>query len=103
MAVKSDPVTLEILWRRLISIVDEADEPLADGDVLFRVLNIDRPENQHFVADYEIANKTVIVSLQERGEETEWTNRQDVWLLFEEPDEFFAYVREPVKRYLGKS
>jgi len=29
MAVKFDPVTLEILWRRLISIVDEADSAVA--------------------------------------------------------------------------
>ncbi len=29
MAQKFDPVTLEILWRRLISIVDEADAAVA--------------------------------------------------------------------------
>ena len=29
MAQKFDPITLEILWRRLISIVDEADAAVA--------------------------------------------------------------------------
>jgi len=29
MAKKFDPITLEILWRRLISIVDEADSTVA--------------------------------------------------------------------------
>ena len=76
---------------------------LASGAVVFRVLNTDRPENQHYVDDYEIANKTVIVSHQVDGRETEWANRQDVWLLLDEPAEFRSYVREPVQRYLGKS
>ena len=29
MTMKFDPITLEILWRRLISIVDEADSSVA--------------------------------------------------------------------------
>ena len=92
--------TIERLSREAI----EAGFPsaVANGAVVFRVLNTDRPENRHFVDDYEIANKTVIVSHQVNGTETEWTNRQDVWLLLDEPAEFFAYVREPVQRYLGK-
>lgn len=93
--------TIEKLSRQAIE--EGFPKEFANGEVVFRVLNTDRPENQHFVDDYEIANKTVIVSHQKSGEESEWTNRQDVWLLFKEPDEFFAYVREPVKRYLGKS
>lgn len=92
--------TIERLSREAI----EAGFPdeVADGAVVFRVRNTDRPENQHFVDEYEIANKTVIVSHQQHGTETEWTNRQDVLLLFDQPDEFLAYVREPVQRYLGR-
>ena len=67
------------------------------------MLNTDRAANEHFLDDYEIANKTVIVSHQENGKETEWQNRQDVWLLLEQPNEFLAYVREPVRRYLDKN
>jgi len=93
--------TIERLSRQAI----EAGFPdeVASGAVVFRVLNTDRPENRHFVDDYEIANKTVIVSHHENGTETEWTNRQDVWLLLDEPAEFFAYVREPVEHYLGRN
>jgi hypothetical protein len=92
--------TIERLSRQAI---DEGfPDEVARGDVVYRVLNTDRPENRHFVDDYEIANKTVIVSHQVAGKETEWQNRQDVWLMLDEPTEFFAYVREPVKKYLGK-
>lgn len=78
-------------------------DEVARGKVVFRVINTDRPENHHFVDTYEIANKTVVVSHQVDGRESEWTNRQDIWLLLDETDEFLNYVREPVKLYLGRS
>jgi hypothetical protein len=93
--------TIEKLSRQAIE--EGFPNEVASGAVLFRVLNTDRTENQHFVEDYEIANKTVIISHQQNGKETQWLNRQDVWLLLDEPTEFLAYVREPVRRFLGKS
>ncbi|MFO1076784.1 MAG: nitrophenyl compound nitroreductase subunit ArsF family protein [Planctomycetota bacterium] len=92
--------TIERLSRKAVEEGFPAD--VASGRVVYRVLNTDLPENQHFLDDYEIANKTVIVSHQVAGKETEWTNRQDVWLMLDQPDEFLAYVREPVGRFLGK-
>jgi hypothetical protein len=93
--------TIEKLSRQAIEEGFPAE--VASGTVVFRVLNTDRAENKHFVDNYEITNKTVIVSHQKNGKEAGWTNRQDVWLLLEKPSEFFTYVREPVQRYLGKS
>lgn len=93
--------TIEKLSRQAIE--EGFPQEVAAGTVLFRVVNTDRPENEHFVDTYEITNKTVIVSHQENGTESDWTNRQEVWLLLDEPDEFFAYVREPVARYLAGS
>jgi len=92
--------TIEKLSRQAIE--EGFPKEVASGEVAFRVLNTDRAENQHYVDDYEITNKTVIVSHQKNGKEAEWANRQDIWLLFEEPNEFFSYVREPVRRYLSK-
>jgi len=93
--------TIERLSRQAIE--QGFPEQVASGAVVFRVLNTDRAENEHFLKHYEIANKTVIVSHQENGREAEWANRQDVWLLLDEPDRFLAYVQEPVRRYLGRS
>lgn len=93
-------LTIEELSRRAIEQGFPAE--VADGRVVFRVLNTDRPENAVYKDHYELANKTVIVSHQANGREVAWTNRQDVWLLLDEPEPFFAYVREPVRGYLGK-
>ncbi len=93
--------TIEELSRR--AVLEGFAAEVARGEVAFRVVNTDRPEHRHFVDRYEITNKVVIVSRQVAGEEVEWTPRQDVWLHFDEPDEFFAYVREPIRTYLRRT
>jgi hypothetical protein len=75
---------------------------LADGSVVFRVINTDRNEHKHFVDHYSITNKIVIVSHQRSGREVDWEPCQDVWLLLDDPEEFFAYVRQPIHDYLGR-
>ncbi len=91
--------TIEALSR---SAVEEGfPTEVASGAVLFRVINTDRAENEHYIDEYEITNKTVIVSQQEKGAETGWTDRQDVWVLLDEPAAFADYVREPIAQYLG--
>jgi hypothetical protein len=91
--------TIEALSRRCVE--EEFPDQLASGEVVFRVVNTDRDEHEHFVEHYDLTNKTVIVSSQVEGKESSWTDRQDVWLLLDEPDAFIAYVREPVQQYLA--
>lgn len=93
-------LTIEQLSRRAIEEGFPAE--VGDGRVVFRVVNTDRPEHAALEDHYQLANKTVIVSHQTNGREVAWTDRQDVWLLFAQPELFFAYVREPVRGYLGK-
>ncbi len=76
---------------------------LAAGTVVFRVVDTDLPENASYLDHYDLANKTVIVSREESGVEKEWVDRQDVWVLLDEPERFLAYVQEPVRRFLGRS
>jgi|JRYL01.1.fsa_nt_gb hypothetical protein len=91
---------LEDLSRRTVQ--EGFPDEIARGDVLFRVVNTDRAEHHAYVDHYAITNKIVIVSRQRDGQEVEWTPRQDIWLHYDEPAEFFAYVREPIATYLQR-
>lgn len=91
---------LEDLSRRAVQEGFVAE--VARGDVLYRVVNTDRAEHRAYVEHYAITNKIVIVSHQRDGKEVAWTPRQDIWLHYEEPTEFFAYVREPIATYLQR-
>jgi hypothetical protein len=91
--------TIEELTRR--AVAEGFASELAAGRVVFRVVNTDLPEHQHFLEQYSITNKIVIVSHQREGNEVEWSPRQDVWTLFHDPEAFLAYVREPIAGYLA--
>lgn len=49
---------------------------LRSGRVAFQVVNLDGPGNAHFVQDYRLISKTVVVSDLARGEEIRWEDLQ---------------------------
>lgn len=78
-----------------------ADE-LASGEVLFRTTNFDRDENKHFIEEYELSFKTVVISDRRNGKESAWAKFDEVWDLVGEPDAFAAYLQEGVRKYLKR-
>lgn len=76
-------------------------EDFESGRLVFRVVNTGRPENRHFLDDYKLVSKTVIVSRRQAGKEQDWVNLQDVWLKLDDPAAFRSYVGDAVKRSLG--
>jgi hypothetical protein len=74
---------------------------LASGRVAFQVINLDGPGNRHFVEDYRLISKTVIVSDLAAGEEVRWENLQDVWTRQKDERAFEAYVADAVRRHMG--
>lgn len=75
---------------------DEVDS----GRVAFRMVYIDNPANEHFVEDYQLVSKSVVVSESLDGRERDWVNLQDVWLLLRDQQAFTEHVAEAVNAYL---
>ena len=68
----------------------------ASGRVVFELVNTDLPGNQHYLADYQLVSKTVVVAEFDDGVRGDWVNLQDVWLKFTDPDAFEDYVATAV-------
>ena len=74
---------------------------LASGRIAFRTVNLDGPGNEHFIRDYSLISKTVIVSDLAKGREVRWENLQQVWTKHKDEQEFEAYLVEAVRRHLS--
>ena len=74
---------------------------LDGGQLEWRVVNIDEPENKHFIEDYQLYTKSVILSDMVDGKEARWKNLDKVWKLLGDKDAFMAYINEEVGAYLG--
>ena len=74
---------------------------LQSGRIVLRTVNLDGLGNEHFVHDYSLISKTVIVSDLAKGQEVRWENLQQVWTKQKNEQAFEAYVVDAVRRHLG--
>ena len=77
-----------------------ADE-LADGRLVWQVVNYETPADAHYVDEYEIVAPTVVLSQRHAGEQTEWRSLDRVWELVSDPPAFAQYVEQEVQDMLA--
>lgn len=73
---------------------------LDQGLLEWRVLNVDAPPNAHFIEDYQLFTKSVVVSEVKNGREVRWKRLDRVWDLLEDPKAFEAYIEREVRSFL---
>ncbi|MEW6584717.1 MAG: nitrophenyl compound nitroreductase subunit ArsF family protein [Nitrospirota bacterium] len=78
-------------------------EELRIGLLEFNPVNVEEPENRHFVQDYELFSKSLVISLVIDGKEKKWKNLTDVWKLVRDKEEFFQYVKNEVEGFLREA
>jgi hypothetical protein len=76
---------------------------LGSGKLEFRPVNIEEPENKHFIQDYQLVTRSLVLSLMSDGKETKWNNLADVWKLVRDKDKFFQYVKDEVEKFLKET
>lgn len=77
------------------------NDQLADSSLVFRPVNVDEKGNEHFVRDYGLYTKSLIVSDVKDGAELGWENLQKVWEYSGNQEKFFAYVQGEVRKHLA--
>jgi hypothetical protein len=75
-------------------------EELGSGLLEWRVLNIEDPANEHFVQDYQLQTRTLVLADLKDGEVIRWKNLQKVWELVRDKEEFVDYIEEETLAYL---
>ena len=76
---------------------------LKNGTLELRIVNYEQPENRHFMNDYKLVSKSLILVNLVNGQQTKWTNLKLVWQLTGHKDAFLNYVRKEVRGYLAGS
>lgn len=74
---------------------------LRSNKVVFRVIDTDEPSNRHYLNDYKLTSKTVVISRRIDGSETAWKDMEKVWDLFDEAPAYHAYLGAQIREYLG--
>ena len=76
---------------------------LQAGTLQWQVVNMDMPENQHFVQDYQLFTRSLVLVELEHGTVIRWTNLRQLWTLLGDKSAFMNYVRQEIGQYLRSS
>jgi len=75
-------------------------QQLDDGRLAWRVVNVDEPANAHFIEDFELVTRSVVLAEYVDGECVRWRNLPDVWDLVGDEGEFIGYVQDETRAFL---
>jgi len=73
---------------------------LKNGKLTFEVINIDQPENTHFVKDYQLYTRTLIIAEFKNGKQVRWTSLTKIWDYIKDRDAFYNYVKAETEKAL---
>ncbi len=74
---------------------------LSEGRLEWRMVNVEESGNEHFVSDYQLYSKSIVIVKIQDGKQTEWKNLKRIWELVSDKEAFVKYVQDEVKTYLG--
>lgn len=75
-------------------------DALASGSLEFKALNVEDKGNEHFVNDYQLYTKSLILSLVKDGKEIKHKNLDQIWQLARNKEKFIEYVTGEVTELL---
>ncbi len=76
---------------------------LKKGSITWQMINVDEPANKHFIKEYNIFTKQVVLVEMKKGVQTRWKNLDKIWNLLGDKDKFTSYIEQEVKAFKGGS
>lgn len=73
---------------------------LKENIIVFLPINIEPPENRHYMEDYQLYTKSLIFSLFKDGKEIKWKNMDKIWLKVKNEEDFERYVKDEMENFL---
>ena len=75
---------------------------LKNGSMVWKMVNVDSSENNHFIKDYQLVSKSVVLVKMKGGKQVSWKNLDKVWELLNNKSAFQSYVVKEVNAFKEK-
>jgi hypothetical protein len=75
---------------------------LKTGSLVWGTVNVDEPDNRHFVKDYQLYTRSLIITEIRDEKEVRWKNLEKVWGLVRNEEEFNRYVSSEIRSWMGQ-
>ena len=68
-----------------------------------KVVNVDEKENRHYIKDYRLYTKSLVLSLVKGGKEIKWKNLDKIWEYSGNRQKFIDYVKNEMSAMLKEA
>jgi hypothetical protein len=75
-------------------------DQLKTGELVFKVINMDRPENKHFINDYQLYTGSLVIAEFKGAAQVKWKNLAEVWNNLDDQEAFHDYVKTEIQKYM---
>jgi hypothetical protein len=75
-------------------------EELKTKKLTFTIINTDLSENKHFIEDYQLYTRSLVIAEYKDGKQVRWKNLAKVWDYLNDKGAFYEYVRSEIRNYL---
>jgi hypothetical protein len=94
--------------RKLESVSREAvqngfTDQLNRGDLQWRTVNVEESANEHFISDYRLFSRSLVLVRFKDGKQVEYKNLMKAWELLRDDEALKKYVQGEVRSYLQES
>jgi hypothetical protein len=83
-------------------VASDFAEQLKNGQVEWQVVNVELPENQHFIRDYQLVTKSLVLVKYDNGKPAGYKNLQNIWRLVGNEQAFRNYVKGELQAAIGR-
>ncbi len=92
-------VKIEELTRKTIQ--NNFGEAIKKGDLEIRAVNTDLPENRHYIEDYKLFSKSVVLVDVSDKKKDRWRNLSRIWELIRDEEAYGKYLSDEIKEFMG--
>jgi len=76
------------------------DKEIKAGTVSFKAVNVEGEKNQHYIKDYQLFSKAVVISMIKEGKEVKFNNLTKIWEYVRDKEKFYEYIKTETTKYL---
>ncbi len=84
------------------AVTENFSKELSSGLLEYRSVNVDEPENRHFVDDFGLFTKSLVLVEKDGRKTLRYKNLGKIWILVRDEAAFKNYVKDEVEGFLKK-
>ena len=78
-------------------------QELKNGKLDFKPINVDEPENRHYIQDYQLYTRSLVLALYNDNILLKWKSLSEVWSYVSDKEKFYQYVKDETERFLEET